>query len=687
MGEYRVYRVGEPGVVRVARRPEVPAPIVPPRARAARPGARRSRLAGLARGLGLAAAAALVAAAAWMAWRAVGRDVVANADAALALARLSGRLPGWSYVAAPAALVALLAGVTALLASRRHLALRAAGLLVVAAVLAAPGFALGYANGLVGAVGGRSEDVRQVVEETRRQLRPELPGQPLNILLIGADHSERVPDDPGRSDTQLLVRLDPATKTISMLSLPRDLRVYIPGVGYNKMNAAYTYGGPALAVRTFSEVTGLPINHFIEVDFSGFWHIVNLLGGVYVPVDRRYYNPESSSYKSIDIEPGYQLLDGHDALDFVRFRHDQYGDFNRMRRQQLFLRELQRQSGRWSSDWRRVVRLIRAVTRETKSDLDSLQRLKRLVELAFEVDTSRVYQTHLEGDTPTIDGVSYVVASEAQVAEAVQHFLHPERAPVAPGRREARITKAMFTVRVYNGSGVAGLGTAAAQQLAALGYRAEAVGDAFEFPGTVTAVYAPPDLEAQAQAVADLLQPAEVRVVGRGPLAVDGLTVYVASSFDGTVAPPAGDESPAQVLLDGQDYEADAWAQWDLETPVRLERPRAWVPGFVYEQFRAYKVPTTDGRQRAAAVAVVRTPAGGYWTIQAMRWLDPPAVARPTTVKRVGGRRLLLFYQGSRLERVAWKRHGTLYWVQNTLDLELSNEVMLGLAASFTPAR
>ncbi len=111
-------------------------------------------------------------------------------------------------------------------------------------------------------------------------------------------------------------------------------------------------------VQTFTQLTGLPINHFIEIDFAGFWHAVNILGGVYVPVDHRYYNPaEQLDCKSIDIEPGYQLrARARMRSDFVRFRHDQQGDFTRMQRQQLFLKELQRQSGRWSGDWGRVVR-------------------------------------------------------------------------------------------------------------------------------------------------------------------------------------------------------------------------------------------------------------------------------------------------------------------------------------------
>ena len=247
-----------------------------------------------------------------------------NSRAAFDLAKLSGKVPGWAIVGAPVLAVAIVAAVTAYLAFGRHLAVKLVGVAVVMAALAAPGLALGWANGTVGGVAHRTAEQEAVVKKTKEKMRPALPGKPMNILLIGSDKST-VPGDPGRSDTQILVRLDPETRSISMLSVPRDLRVLIPGQGYDKMNTAYAYGGPPLAVDTFTALTGLPINHFVEVDFSGFWHVVNILGGVYIPIDHRYYVPESANYKSIDILPGYQLVRGHDALDFVRYRHDRAG--------------------------------------------------------------------------------------------------------------------------------------------------------------------------------------------------------------------------------------------------------------------------------------------------------------------------------------------------------------------------
>lgn len=679
MASYRVYRVGEEEHVREAT-VRTPAQLrrgrQSPRARApVRPWV-----------WGLIAAAA--GAAALLYWL-YGREAVGNSQAALDLAKLSGKVPEWAVYGAPVVAVATAALATAYLAFGRLLAVKIVGVAAVVLVLAAPGLAVGYANGLVSDVGetgtsARTTEERQQIAEADAEVDRPLPDKAMNILLIGSDKSE-IPGDPGRSDTQMLVRLDPETKTISMLSVPRDLQVEIEGVGLDKMNTAYSYGGPRLVIKTFKQLTGLPVNGWIEVDFAGFWHVVNILGGVYLSIDHKYFVPASASYKSINLEPGYQLVRGKQALNYVRFRHDQKGDFTRMQRQQQFIRELQRQSGRWSGDWGRVLELIRGVTGETKSSLSSLKKIQPLVDLAFEVDTAKVYQAHLEGATPMIDGISYVTATEDQIAEVVHQFTNPTQPPVST--KGAKVSKKMFAVRLYNGSGIDGLATTAAAQLSAQGYNAEAVADAYEYPDTVTGVYAPRGLETQAEAVAALLAPADVHVVKRAPGGVDGITVFVASSFDGVVDVPE-DGAEQQLTLE-KDVKADwaTWQQYDADTPLRLEAPTAWSYGFSYEQWRNYSIVSPEGKRFAASVAVVRTSQAGYWSIQAMRWPDPPAIENPTSTQRVKGRKYLLFYQGNDLHMVAWRAHGTLYWVLNTLDNQLSSDVMMGLATSCKPVK
>ncbi len=685
MGEYRVYRVGEDEHVREVRTPQARDRARRPRSRhAAEPASAAPRRWWL-----WALVAAAVVVVAFLYW-VYGREAVGNSRAALDILRKLDKVPDWAVLGAPLAVIVAVVLVTTYLAFGRHLAVKLVGVAVVVLVLATPGLAVGYANGLVSDVGDgtggpvtTAEELAAIAAADAEIERP-LPDKPMNILLIGSDKSD-IPGDPGRSDTQMLLRLDPESKSISMLSLPRDLYVDIPGYGYDKMNSAYSYGGPKLVIQTFKQITGLPVNAWVETDFAGFWHVVNILGGVYLPIDHKYFVPASAAYKSINLEPGYQLVRGKQALNYVRFRHDEFFDFGRMQRQQQFLRELQRQSGRWSDDWERVIKLIKAITSETKSNLNSLAKIEPLVELAFEVNTSKVYQAHLEGENGMINGASIVQAAPEQIAEVVNQFTHPTQAPVKTAR--AKVGKKAFTVHVYNGSGIDGLATSAATQLDAQGYRAMAVADAYEFPDSVTAVYATEGLKTHAATIASMMGASEVRIVDRVPGGKDGISMFVASSFTGILDVPEEEVQEQQTLLKNQKVDWVTWQQTDADTPLKLQAPTAWPSGSIYDQFRTYTVRTTEGKNVAAAVAVARTPQYGYWSVQAMRWLNPPAIENPSGKEKSGGRTYLLFYQSAHLHMVAWKEHGTLYWVLNTLTNQLSNDVMMGLAKSCKPVK
>ncbi len=625
------------------------------------------------------AALAAAAAAVLLFWL-YGRQPVEDAISVLDLARSSGRIPSWLWVTAPALAAVVLVAITTYLAFGRHLSLKIVGLAVLVAGLAAPGFALGWTNGTLNTVGNRDKAVTEVVRKTREKLQPPLPGKAVNLLLIGSDSR---PGDPGRSDTQVVVRLDPVTKSISMLSLPRDLRVDIPGYGLAKINEAYTYGGAPLTVETVGAVTGLPIHHFVEVNFDGFWHVVKTLGGVYYPVDRRYYNPESSTWKSIDLQPGYQLMDGHDALDFVRFRHDQRGDFSRMQRQQSFLKELQRQSGRWNNDWRRVTKLLQSITDLTTSDLDSLHRILPLASLALTLDTSKVYTVQVEGSSQMIDGLSYVIATPEEIAAAVQQFSAPAQPETATKGRA--MPKSAYEVHISNGNGVPGQATATAQALTDLGYNAVAIGT---LPTTYasTIVLAPEGMENTAQQFVRLFAPAELQIVRRTQGSFDGITVYTGLNFDGGLNLPTPESTAgAYTVTEGAGYNEAGWKSLDAQTQIKLQMPDAWVNGAVYDQFYAYELPTTDGKNVPATVAVGRTAQGDYFSFQTMRWFNPPAIAHPTSKRTINGTQYLLFYNDADLHMVAWRHGSTLYWVLNSLDDKLPESVMLSLATSFRP--
>ena len=176
------------------------------------------------------------------------------------------------------------------------------------------------------------------------------PPEATDILLLGSD--KRAGGEDGvesRSDTVMLVHVDPDNDYLSILSLPRDLWVEIPGHGMDKLNAAYSFGGLSLTVNTVQQLTNVDVDQTVEIDFKSFEDLTDALGGVYVDVDRRYnYNSEDQGFESIWISPGYQLLNGKDALDYVRFRHDSNLDFGRMERQQRFLAAAREQISGWN---------------------------------------------------------------------------------------------------------------------------------------------------------------------------------------------------------------------------------------------------------------------------------------------------------------------------------------------------
>ena len=131
------------------------------------------------------------------------------------------------------------------------------------------------------------------------------------------------------------------------MSLPRDLKVEIPGHGTDKLNVAYTLGGPKLSIKTVKQLTGLAINHYVDVSFHGFAEGVNALGCVYVDIDRRYFNDNSGlgygqNFAVINVKPGYQKMCGQRALEYVRYRHTD-NDIVRGARQQDFLRQVRDQ--------------------------------------------------------------------------------------------------------------------------------------------------------------------------------------------------------------------------------------------------------------------------------------------------------------------------------------------------------
>jgi polyisoprenyl-teichoic acid--peptidoglycan teichoic acid transferase len=251
---------------------------------------------------------------------------------------------------------------------------------------------------------------------------PAEPGGPQNILLLGSDRrNQELSGRYGLSDTTMLLRLDPDQHTISLLSLPRDLKVDIPGHGINKLNAAYSFGGPKLTLLTLKQLLGdrVPINHLVNLDFTGFARAVNEIGCVYADVDHRYFHRNtagSEQYEEINLQPGYQALCGFDALDFARYRHTDT-DLVRAARQQDLLREIRNQvpASRLLEDRSELVKIF---TQETSSDIDSVQSLLGVLRLLIDLRDAPVRQVHFESTL----GPSYVTASRDQLDASLRNF-------------------------------------------------------------------------------------------------------------------------------------------------------------------------------------------------------------------------------------------------------------------------
>lgn len=258
----------------------------------------------------------------------------------------------------------------------------------------------------------------------------EYTGGPQTILLIGADQrkEDKKLGVKARSDTMMLVRLDPNKKVTTVLSIPRDLRVSIPGRGLAKFNESYSHGGAKLVIRTIKENFGLKVNHVAEVDFHGFAKAVDAIDCVYVDVDRHYYHsndgvPMGAQFAAIDIKAGYQKLCGYRALDYVRFRHYD-SDIYREARQQGFLRQSKQQVG-VTKLFTNANSLMKIVAKNVHTDrsLAKGKNLQRMLTLAARSSGKPVYQVEIPNlTTPMIGGVSYVVATSENMKKAAANF-------------------------------------------------------------------------------------------------------------------------------------------------------------------------------------------------------------------------------------------------------------------------
>jgi LCP family protein required for cell wall assembly len=234
----------------------------------------------------------------------------------------------------------------------------------------------------------------------------------LNVLLLGVDQRG---NEPARSDTIIVAFLDLKKPDVKLLSIPRDTRVDIPGRGKQKLNHSHAFGGPELTAEVVSDLLGVEIDKYVEVNFENFEKIIDTLGGIEMNVEKRMlYKAEG-----IDLQPGLQRLNGHDALGYVRYRSDG-DDTTRIKRQQKFLKELAEETIKLSTVWK-LPKLVSEVNESVKTNLSTKEMLA-LANVMRKTDTSAIEGTMLPGTPEYIGGISYWLADEEEVKKLVDIY-------------------------------------------------------------------------------------------------------------------------------------------------------------------------------------------------------------------------------------------------------------------------
>ncbi len=361
---------------------------------------------------------------------------------------------------------------------------------------------------------------------------PELT-RPVNILILGTKvlttDLDNYPQDnlgyhalvnslDGLTDTMLLVRFNPANKQLAVLSIPRDTRTFVEGVGTTKINEANYKGGPALSAKSVSQLLGgVGIDRYVRVNVQAVEKLVDALGGVtvYVPKDMKY--KDDSQHLYINLKAGKQKLNGNQVQQFLRFRYDELGDIGRIQRQQMLMRALMEQTLNPAT----VVRMpkILSVIQEYIDTNLSIEELVALVGFASETQRSNVQMLMLPGEfsdpkeykasfwLPDYNGIDAMVARYFDFGE--DYWAEQETDP------------SNVRVAIQDSTGSEKAVEAFVNNLKDAGYRNAFEAKPWSEPLQVTRIVAQQGDIETAEAMRDLLGFGEVRVESTGSLQSD----------------------------------------------------------------------------------------------------------------------------------------------------------------------
>ncbi len=306
--------------------------------------------------------------------------------------------------------------------------------------------------------------------------QPAAYGEPINLLILGSDKRYKEKNDPGRSDTLMILHIDFNRKKVYLVSIPRDSRVNIPRHGLNKINAAYAYGGPRLSIRTVENFMDIKINHYVQIDFRGFKKMVDALGGINVNV-KKTINNRSRRYRMY-IPKGNQRMNGELALNYVRYRHGD-SDFKRAERQQNFLTALTSNVLQWKSAWK-IPRLINIMSKNVETDL-TMGQMSRIGGFLRQANKKNIETITVPGSTGMRNGASYVFPNEAAVNAIVETMKKGKSFDKLKSQIESgkiNMIGKKVNISVLNGTGVSGLAGRAKIKLKNKGFNVARVGTA-----------------------------------------------------------------------------------------------------------------------------------------------------------------------------------------------------------------
>lgn len=249
----------------------------------------------------------------------------------------------------------------------------------------------------------------------------------MNVMVLGIDRDYTNKDQiirtaNGRSDSILIAHIDFGRKTIAALTIPRDTAVRIPGhAGIHKINAAHSYGGPALTIQTIHDVFGIDTDAVVSVDFDGFQKIVDAVGGIDVNVQKRLKYDDNWGHLHINLYPGYQHLNGYQAMGYVRFRHSD-SDFMRSKRQHEFI-EAMRTKVKQPATFFKLPAVLDKLTSSFRRENMTEDQMFALANYARSLPRENITLETL----PSTEGPSYVSVDLEKAPEVIRRIFHPEQ--------------------------------------------------------------------------------------------------------------------------------------------------------------------------------------------------------------------------------------------------------------------